>query len=92
VDAVKSMGADLSTHQSQPVTPDLLRRADLVYTMTDAHLDEVMELYPWAGRKVSRLDPDGDVADPIGSSDAVYRRVASRLSKVIQERLQELPL
>jgi protein-tyrosine-phosphatase len=86
------MGADLSTHLSQPVTPDLLRRADLVYTMTDAHLEEVMELYPWAARKTFRLDPEGDVADPIGSSDAVYRRVAGRLGTVIQERLKELSL
>jgi len=64
----------------------------MVYTMTDAHLEELVELYPWAARKTSRLDPDGDVADPIGSSDAVYRRVAGRLGIIIQERLKELSL
>ena len=92
IDAVKPLGGELSTHLSQPATPDLLRRADLVYTMTDAHLSEVTELYPWAARKSFRLDPQGDIADPIGSSQAVYQRVAKRLQSVLQERFKELSL
>jgi protein-tyrosine phosphatase len=92
VDAVKELGGDLSSHLSQPTTPDLLRRADIVYTMTDAHREEVLELFPWAERKTFRLDPEGDVADPIGYPLAVYQRVAKRLASVIEKRLGELAI
>jgi len=45
--------------------------------MTSAHRDEVLDLFPWAERKTFRLDPEGDIADPIGASLAVYQRVAA---------------
>lgn len=91
-DAVKVRGADLSTHLSQAATIDVLRRADVIYTMTDAHREEVLELLPGAERKTFRLAPEGDVADPIGAPLPVYERVADRLDQVIEQRLSELPL
>jgi protein-tyrosine-phosphatase len=90
MEAVKALGGDLTTHISQSATPDILRRADVIYTMTDAHREEVLDLYPWAERKTVRLDPEGDIADPIGATLAVYQRVARRLASVLQERLDEL--
>jgi protein-tyrosine phosphatase len=92
VDAVKGLGADLSAHFSQPATPELLRRADVIYTMTNAHREEVLHLVPSAERKTFLLDPDGDVADPIGASLSVYEKVASRLKTVLQQRISELPV
>ena len=91
-DAVRNLGADLSAHLSQSASIDLLRRADVIYTMTDAHREDVLELFPGAERKTFRLDPEGDVADPIGAPLPVYERVAARLDEVIQERLNEWPL
>lgn len=90
--AVKDLGGDLSSHNSQSATTDLLRRADVIYTMTDAQKEEVLDLYPWAERKTFRLDQEGDIGDPIGASIAVYERVARRLANVLQNRLSELPL
>ena len=92
VDAAKSLGADLSTHISQPATSDLLRRADVIYTMTANHREEVLELAPGALRKTFRLDPEGDIADPIGSPFPVYERVARKLATVLERRLSELPV
>jgi len=84
--------ADLNRHISQPATPDLLRRADAIYTMTAAHSDEIAELYPWAERKTFQLDPDADIADPIGSPVSVYEKVAKRILDLLQQRLSELPV
>jgi protein-tyrosine-phosphatase len=95
VEAVKAFGGDLSSHLSQSVFADgasLLRRADIIYTMTGAHREEVLDLLPSAERKVHRLDPDGDIDDPIGAPLAVYQRVARRLATVIEKRLKELAL
>ena len=90
--AVQDKGLDLSGHLSQPATPELLRRADVIYTMTDAHRDEILDLYPAAARKTSRLDPEADIDDPIGSDETVYRQVAAHLEAVLQRRLSELSL
>jgi protein-tyrosine-phosphatase len=93
VEAVQPFGGDLSAHLSQPATAEgggLLRRADVVYTMTSAHREELLDLFPWAERKTFRLDPEGDIADPIGAPLAVYQRVARRLAAVVQDRLNEL--
>jgi protein-tyrosine-phosphatase len=92
VDTLSDMKVDLSTHISQPATTDLLRRADLIYTMTEAHREEVVELVPAAAQKTYRLDPQGDVEDPIGSGLSVYQEVAHRLVELLQHRLSELPL
>ncbi len=92
MDTVKQFGADLAGHFSQPATPDVLRRADVIYTMTDAHRDEILDMYPGAATKTHRLDPDGDVPDPIGAGLQAYRDVAQRLAGIFEHRLGELPL
>ena len=90
VEAAKEFGADLGSHSSQPASVDLLRRADVIYTMTVAHRDEVLALFPGAGRKVHRLDPEGDIEDPIGADAQTYQEVAGHLYKVIEKRLKEI--
>ena len=44
---------------------------------------------PGSNTPIERLDPDGDIADPIGQSQEVYDRVASRIEALIPGRLQE---
>jgi protein-tyrosine phosphatase len=92
VETVQEYKADLSGHYSQPATPDVLRRADVIYTMTGAHRDELLAMYPAGRSKIQRLDPEGDVPDPIGAGLSVYQAVAERLWELLEERLGELPL
>lgn len=92
VETVKAMGADLATHFSQPATPDVLRRADVIYTMTDAHREEVLDIFPGAAGKTERLDPEGDVPDPIGAGLGAYRDVSRRLAELLEQRLSGLAL
>ena len=60
--------------------------------MTGAHRDRVLEFSLSAAKKTHRLDPDGDIDDPIGADAAVYREVAERLTTVIARRLNEIAL
>ncbi len=92
VDTVKQMGADLSAHFSQPATVDVLRRADVIYTMTQAHRDELVEIFPGAAGKTQRIDPRGDVPDPIGAGVGAYREVAGRLVELLEQPLSGLAL
>ena len=59
IEALAPMNADLSSHISQPATSDLLRRADIIYTMTEAHREEILDLMPSAAEKTHRLDSEG---------------------------------
>ena len=92
VEAVKAFNGELSSHLSQGASLDLLRRADVIYTMTDAHRQEVLDALPAAGRKTLRLDPEGDIDDPIGSGMSVYKQVAGHLADVLHKRLSELQI
>lgn len=92
VEAVRALGADLSTHRSRQLTPELIHQADLIFTMGRSHAAAVQVMVPSAKRKLSTLDPQGDIADPIGSDASVYRDLAGELQKLIQQRLAERAL
>jgi protein-tyrosine phosphatase len=90
VDAVKTLGADLSAHRSRPLTVELIHQADLIYTMGRSHARAVTALVPSASDKVATLDPDGDIDDPIGGDIALYQDLAGQLRSLIEKRLQEM--
>lgn len=87
VEAVSEMGADLSKHRSQSLTPELLHSADLVLVMGQSHAHAVKRMS--ANAPVFTLDPAGDIEDPIGSDVATYRSLAHQMEKLIQDRLRE---
>ena len=73
VDAVRKVGVGLSDHVSRPVTLQLVRQADHIYTMTRVHLDSIVSSHPELAPKVERLSRDGrDISDPIGQNAAAY--------------------
>jgi len=91
--ASEAVGASLGEHRSQPTSPDLLERADVVYAMTASHAEAARAMLPEGQRsKVHTLDPDGDVDDPIGGPQTLYDEVARRFIEVIERRLEELGL
>ncbi|MGC8540146.1 MAG: Sua5/YciO/YrdC/YwlC family protein [Phycisphaerae bacterium] len=95
VEAVKvlgAMGVDIQKHRSAPLTDDLLRRADMIFTMTQAHREEIISRMPTAAEKTFTLDPDGDIDDPIGKGEQAYRKTAQRLEKLIRNRVVEMEL
>lgn len=64
----------------------------MIYTMTQAQREELISCSGSSPENIMMLDPDGDIADPIGSGEPVYRRVAQRLEKLIRNRFAELEL
>jgi L-threonylcarbamoyladenylate synthase len=88
-EAVRQMGADLSHHRSRPLTVELIHQADVIFTMSRNHAQQVMSLVPAAGEKVSTLDPTGDIEDPIGGDIKLYKDLAGQLRTLIEKRLSE---
>ena len=89
VDAVKTLGADLTRHRSRPLTVELIHQADVIYAMGKSHAKAVTTLVPSASQKVATLDPQGDIEDPIGGDVELYHKLAGELRTLIENRLKE---
>jgi tRNA threonylcarbamoyl adenosine modification protein (Sua5/YciO/YrdC/YwlC family) len=86
-------GLDLSRHESQPLTAQLARQADIIFVMTRSHLSAIASQWPDAATRAKLLSPDEfDIADPIGAPAEVYERCADQLDAAIQSRVADLDL
>ena len=92
VEALAELGVDLSRHRSQPVSVEVIHRADAVFTMGRGHAMTVAALVPSAADKVLPLDPDRDIEDPIGGDLSLYRDLAAKMRGLIETRLAETVL
>lgn len=90
VEAASRLGGDLKAHRSQGVTREMLRDADVIFTMTRGHLEALRSIDPRAADRASTLDPDDDVPDPIGGPISTYISTAERIADLIRARLQEI--
>jgi protein-tyrosine-phosphatase len=91
MDAMSEMGCDLGGHESQPLTEQLVRQADVILTMTAAHRAAILAQFPEAGGRVAMLASDRqDVLDPIGGGLEVYRRCARQIQGHLAARLDTL--
>jgi Xaa-Pro aminopeptidase/protein-tyrosine-phosphatase len=61
---VKKFGLSLEDHQSQPVTNDLIAWAEVIWTMTESHVVELVYRFSKAKKKVDRLNPFADIEAP----------------------------
>lgn len=91
VRALKNRGIDISAHRSRLLTPEVVLRADHVYTMTHSHAESVLRLCPPARGRVSTLG-ETDIEDPIGEGDQVYMDVAGQIERALRARIEEMTL
>lgn len=72
---IRSVGGDLSRFRSSSLTFQLLNEADHIVCMGASHRRAVLEIVPEYAGKTCCLLPDGDVPDPYGGDEAIYREV-----------------
>ncbi|HTQ38456.1 MAG TPA: L-threonylcarbamoyladenylate synthase [Pirellulales bacterium] len=93
VAVLSEIGVDLSHHESQPLAEQLVRHADIIWTMTRGHRQAILSQWPEAGSRVHLLSMDGqDIPDPIGCSEEQYRRCAEQIKAELDSRLKDLEL
>ncbi|HEX4147454.1 MAG TPA: Sua5/YciO/YrdC/YwlC family protein [Pirellulales bacterium] len=91
VTVMADLGVDLSAHESQPLTAQLVRHADLLLTMTRSHRQAILAEWPDASERTRLLCHDGtDVADPVGGPTDLYRRCAGQIGEQLDDWLKEL--
>lgn len=91
-DAVVAMaahGLNLERHRARMLTAELAAGADVIWAMTAAHADAVRRLLPAAS--VERLDPRGDIPDPIGQGLEAYEDTAEAIREALEARLKKIP-
>ena len=89
IEAMNKLGIDLSEHRSRALTPELIREADVIYTMTNNHRDAILHFDREAEHKTFTLDSNGDIDDPIGGSLTVYQRCAELIRRRLEQRIRE---
>lgn len=93
VQVMSEMGIDLSRHVTQPISDRLARHADVIYAMTQGHLQALAGQWPdVTGRARLLCGAHIDVADPIGGPPDLYRRCAEQIQDALRQRIDELEL
>jgi protein-tyrosine-phosphatase len=93
IEILSAMGMDLAAHESQPLTGQMVRYADMILTMTRAHRQSILSQWPDAAARTELLAIDQtDIADPIGAPPDVYRRCAAQLRTELEARVAKLEL
>jgi tRNA threonylcarbamoyl adenosine modification protein (Sua5/YciO/YrdC/YwlC family) len=91
VQVMKEQGLDLSRHEAQPLTEQLVRHSDVILAMTQSHLQSIVDRWPEAAGRTFLMMPDKvDVADPIGQSLGAYRHCAAQLTSGVKFHAERL--
>lgn len=93
VEVVRGRGGSLQHHASRQLTPDMIRHADYLVTMTNDHLEALLDQVPECAPYARLLHPHGDdVADPVGADRETYQRTARMIEAYLGQWLDDLGL
>ncbi|HTG15059.1 MAG TPA: hypothetical protein VK747_07295 [Blastocatellia bacterium] len=91
-EALRHLGVPVPEHATRVLTLEMVNQAEVIYCMTQAHRDAVIEMFPSAASKTMCLDPDGDIDDPIGAGLEVFVRCGRRIQDLVRFHFDELGL
>ncbi len=91
VQIMHEFNLDLTRHEAQPLTAQLVHHADLILAMTQGHVQAIVERWPEAADRTHLLLPNkNDLADPIGQSVSAYRQCAEQIATGIKYHAEQL--
>lgn len=91
-EVLRSLNVPAKPHAARNLTPELADHAEVIFCMTSAQRQAVIEMIPAVAWKTYCLDSENDIADPIGMGLAVYVNCARRIQDLVRLRLDELDL
>lgn len=93
VEVMVEAGLNLSDHETQPLTEQLVRHADIIFVMTRRHRESILSEWPGAASRVHLLCRDGsDVADPIGGPRELYQHCANQIMTHLVKHVEEFEI
>ena len=91
-EVLRSLSVPVKPHAARSLTPELAEKAELIFCMTKAHRQAVVEMLPSVAGKTYCLDTQADIADPIGKGMPAYVACARQIQRLVQLRLDEISL
>jgi len=76
-------------HAARNLTPELASEAELIFCMTKAQREAVIEMLPQFAGKTYCLHADADVDDPIGKGMAAYVECARQIREFVRLRFSD---
>ncbi len=94
VHVLRREGMDASHHQSTPLNSVMVKKADLIFAMTDAHRQHIIQKIPEVEKRVYLLrefahnisgvrSEDLEIPDPIGQSPQAYEECLGVIKEAI---------
>lgn len=90
IEVCAARDVDISGHQSQGLSDDLIQTSDYIFAMTRGHMNAIGAMTPSAAGRVVLLDERGDIADPVGGPSEQYEQVAQQIEQALARRLEEV--
>jgi protein-tyrosine-phosphatase len=91
-EVLNSLSVPARPHAARNLNLELANQAEIIFCMTSAQRQAVIELIPDVAWKTFCLDAEKDLSDPIGMGMAVYLECARRIQELVRMRLDELVL
>lgn len=93
VSALAEKGIDIANHHAKQLTPEDIKKADVILTMTSAHRQAVVSAVPEAVEKTFTLGrwagESEEVLDPFGGSPGQYRDCRDQLWRLLQRGIEK---
>jgi protein-tyrosine phosphatase len=91
IEVIRARGGSLQHHASRQITEEMIRHADQIITMTNDHLEALLDHVPEAAPRTRLLHPEGgDIADPVGSDRETYQQTAREIERYLEQLLDVL--
>ena len=91
-EVLREFDVPVKPHAARNLTPELASEAELIFCMTKAQRQAVIEMLPQFAGKTYCLHTETDVDDPIGKGMAAYVACARQIQQFVQLRLNEIKL
>jgi protein-tyrosine-phosphatase len=91
-EVLESFNVPVQPHAASNLTPELAGKAELIFCMTKAQRQAVIEMLPQFAGKTYCLHADTDVDDPIGKGMSAYVECARQIQAFVQLRFNEIGL
>lgn len=91
-EVLRSFDVPVQPHAARNLTPEMASEAELIFCMTKAHRQAVVEMLPQFASKTYCLNAETDVDDPIGKGMAAYVECARQIRSFVQLRFNEIAL
>jgi protein-tyrosine-phosphatase len=90
--ALRLLNIPVVPHAARNLTVELAHQVEMIFCMTRAHREAVIDMIPSVAGKTHCLDPEADIEDPIGRGLEAYLNCASHIHRLVRWRLDEAQL